>query len=107
MSQQMDLAPVPQFAGADYRPGDHPRLSSQYQRIWRLMSDRHWRTLDQIAEVTGDPVTSVSAQLRHMRKLDFGLNTVEKRRVTPNGLYEYRLIPTWSGSQLVERMASR
>jgi hypothetical protein len=54
------------------------------------MKDGQWRTLEQIADMTGDPTPSVSAQLRHLRKPRFGSHTVDRRHVG-GGLYEYRL----------------
>lgn len=90
---QMDfMDQKPRFNGADYVPGrDNPRLTSQLQRIWNLMSDGSWRTLHQIGEATEDPEASISAQLRHLRKERFGAHQVERRHIG-NGLYEYRLV---------------
>lgn len=95
-----DTTPVPlvpgaatdaEFAGDDYRPGrDRARLAGQIRRVFDLMRDGQWRTLDAIAGATGDPHASISAQLRHLRKPKFGGHTVERRHVG-NGLYEYRL----------------
>lgn len=83
---------APHFNGAGYNTGeDHSRLSIQYQRIFTLMEDAEWRTLDQISALTTDPPASVSAQLRHMRKKRFGSHVVE-RRYLGHGLYEYRLL---------------
>lgn len=83
------------FDGADYRPKwDDPRLSSQIIRVYRLMRDGKFRTLEEIHAGTGDPVASISAQLRHLRKKKFGGHTVNRRirgdRLS--GLYEYQLI---------------
>jgi hypothetical protein len=50
------------------------------------------RTLNELADLTGDPHTSVSAQMRHLRKPRFGSYTVERRRRGDGGLYEYRLL---------------
>jgi hypothetical protein len=57
------------------------------------MSDHQWRTLDEIADVTGDPHASISAQLRHLRKPRFGGYLVEKRSRgrRDQGLFEYRV----------------
>lgn len=86
---QMEL----RFSGADYQPDrDYARLEGQAQRVFDLMRDRQWRTLEQIVEVTGDPHASVSAQLRHLRKPCNGGHNVTKRYVG-SGLYEYQLIP--------------
>lgn len=56
------------------------------------MRDEHWRTLSEIAQVLGYPEASISAQLRHLRKPDFGSYLVDKRR-RPNspGYWEYRV----------------
>lgn len=82
---------APRFDGADYVPArDDDRLSGQYGRIFALMRDGAWRSLPEIARLTGDPPASVSAQLRHMRKPRFGGHQVERRYVR-DGLYEYRL----------------
>ena len=80
------------FDGVDYQPTrDNPRLTSQYKRIFHLMKDGEWRTLGEIADDTGDPEASVSAQLRHMRKDRFGGHAVE-RQYLESGLHTYRLL---------------
>lgn len=86
----------PHFDGPDYDPPlDHGRLTKQHDRIRDLMSDGEWRTLGEIAEATGDPESSVSAQLRHLRKPRFGSFVVNKRRRgnREHGLFEYQLLP--------------
>jgi hypothetical protein len=61
------------FDGPDVVPAvDDPRLQKQHERILTLMRDGRWRTLGEIAAVTGDPEASISAQLRHARKERFG-----------------------------------
>ena len=62
-------------------------------RIWDVVKDQKWRTLRQIADLTGDPEASVSAQLRHLRKPRFGGHMVEREYIL-NGLYKYRVIPS-------------
>lgn len=80
------------FNGADYQPArDDDRLSVQYRRIFSLMQDGQWRTLEEIEQVTQDPQASISAQLRHMRKARFGAHTVNRRYLVA-GLYEYQLV---------------
>jgi hypothetical protein len=84
---QLDL----RFDGADYnRTRDDARLTGQILRVWECMCDGKWRTLKDIAQETGDPEASVSAQLRHLRKPRFGNYTVEREYVS-NGLYKYKL----------------
>ena len=85
------------FNGPDYDPKvDRQRLTGQLLRIFTLMKDGKWRTYREIAEVTGDPENSISAQLRHLRKPRFGAHHLEHRpRAGRRGLNEYRLIVNW------------
>ena len=57
------------------------------------MRNGNWYTLEDIETETGDPQASISAQLRHLRKVRFGGHTIEKRRKgsEKSGLWEYRL----------------
>jgi len=83
------------FDGPAYDPEhDQARLTGQIKRIFNCMSDGEWRTLGEIAGITNDPQTSVSAQLRHLRKPKFGDHTVNKqyRGERKIGLWEYQLI---------------
>jgi len=80
------------FNGDDYQPGrDKKRLRGQILRVYTVIKDGRWHTLRSIADSTGDPEASVSAQLRHLRKPRFGCYDIQKRHVK-NGLYEYRLL---------------
>jgi hypothetical protein len=99
MNAQLSLTLPPRsraFDGPAYdAEHDHARLTGQIRRVWACMSDGRWRTLSEIADATGDPHASISAQLRHLRKRKWGEHTVDKRRRGDpgNGLWEYRLIP--------------
>jgi len=85
--------PQDRFNGSDYVPQrDDVRLRGQQLRVWELMRDNRWHTLRQIAEATGDPEASISAQLRHLRKPRFGAFVIQKEHLG-NGLYQYRLAP--------------
>lgn len=82
------------FDGPDYSPADDKiRLEHQHERIKRVMLDSEWRTLTEISSLTGDPESSISAQLRHLRKERFGAYIVDKRRrgERKDGLFEYLL----------------
>lgn len=82
------------FAGPTYEPrADNDRLTGQLFRVFKLMRDGGWRTLREIADTTGDPEASISAQLRHLKKPHFGGHGLEKRirGERTRGLYEYRL----------------
>ena len=82
---------APRFAGADYdHARDSLRLKGQLERVYKVMITGQWRTLKRIAEMTGDPEASVSAQLRHLRKKDFGSHIVTSRYIG-GGLYEYHV----------------
>jgi hypothetical protein len=83
------------FNGPDYSAGhDNIRLVGQMKRVFHAMEDGEWWTLDELAFATRDPHASISAQLRHLRKLRFGAHTVEKRPRgnREHGLFEYRLL---------------
>ena len=81
MQDQMELNfTATRFNGPCYDPAiDNIRLTGQIKRVFDLMKDGSWRTLDEIAQATGDPHASISAQLRHLRKPRFGSFIVEKR----------------------------
>jgi hypothetical protein len=71
---------------------DFDRIQGQTREIFNLMKDGLWRTLAEIETETGFPQASVSAQLRHLRKLRFGGNTVNKRYRGDTRTWEYQLI---------------
>lgn len=84
------------YNGPDYDPAlDDKRLTKQTGRIYDVMIGGLWLTLFEIATLTGDPESSISAQLRHLRKPRFGSYIVNKRRrgLPGNGLFEYQLLP--------------
>ncbi len=82
-----------EFEGSNYaRSIDHLRLSGQLRRIFILMADGHWRTLSEIEHITGDPQSSISAQLRHLRKEKWGAHKVEKKNNSPGGTWKYRVV---------------
>jgi len=70
------------------------RFDGQIKRVFDLMVDERWRTLDEMSRATGDPHSSISAQLRHLRKPRFGAHTVNKRPRGDrlHGLWEYQLV---------------
>jgi len=100
-----DPLPIPgtiqvRFKGPVYEPKhDLRRLTGQILRVWETMRTGQWRTLREIADLTGDPEASCSAQLRHLRKPRFGGHRVEKRSRGDRkaGLWEYRLIVKFHG----------
>lgn len=90
-STQADLP----FSGPAYDPAkDQTRLSNQHLQIRETMLDGEWRTLKEISALLGYPESSVSAQLRHLRKPRFGSYVVERRARgdRSKGLFEYRVL---------------
>jgi hypothetical protein len=91
---QLDIFTHARFNGPVYNPEfDRTRLTGQLERVYNLMIDGRWRTLDEIAIATGDPHASISAQLRNLRKNRFGSHQLDKRPRgdRSNGLWEYKL----------------
>lgn len=88
--------PSARFNGATYDSAfDQARLKGQIKRVHDAMIDGHWRTLGEIEQMTGDPQASISAQLRNLKKRDFGSHQLEKRARGERtfGLWEYKLLP--------------
>ena len=91
----LDYAESMRFNGPDYDPEkDQARLTGQIRRLFDLMKDARYWTLAEIAEFTGDPEASISANLRHLRKNRFGNHIVDKQRRgrATSGTWEYRLL---------------
>lgn len=83
------LARQPKFNGNDYdHARDRERLTGQIKRVYDVMKSGARLTLQDIADLTGDPHASISAQLRHLRKTRFGGFTINKEHLG-NGLYRY------------------
>lgn len=101
MTRQLSIFDTPEqelsqarFNGSDYVPEfDDDRLRGQMKDIFELMKDGKFRTLREIADITGHPEASISAQIRHLKKPRFGSHTVNKqpRGERERGLWEYQL----------------
>jgi len=92
MYEQSEIDFNAPFDGSDIVPEfDQARLTGQIKRVFNLMKDGHWRTLPEIATQTRDGESSISAQLRNLRKPRFGSFTVDKRRrgEPGSGCWEY------------------
>lgn len=82
---------LPLFDGITYdHERDFERLSGQLGRVFTLMADGRWRSLEDISRHCGGTVASVSARLRDLRKPKFGGYRVDRKYVD-NGLFYYRL----------------
>ena len=80
------------FSGKTYVPQfDRERLNAQQRRVFDLMLDGEWRTLEEIRKVTHDPEASISARLRDLRN-KFAFHVGRRRRGDPrDGLFEYQV----------------
>ncbi len=90
----------PHFDGAVYdKEKDLVRLTGQILRVWDIIKDGQWRTVDEIHSSIivehneNDPECSISAQLRNLRKARFGGHLIDKQRRGGDlsALWEYRL----------------
>jgi hypothetical protein len=90
------------FAGAGYVPRlDRRRLSLQIERIRSYMLVvGEWRTLREIEGALEQtyapaffPESSISAQLRNLKKPPYSCQLLKRRRAGAHGLWEYRLLP--------------
>ena len=107
-----DLFDRPWFDGETFEPRlDLARLGGQMKRVYLVMADGAWRTLEEISVVIGAPEASISARLRDLRKERFGSHTIERRRrgEASKGLFEYRLASpaAWSVVQKSEERDAR
>ena len=75
-------------------------MSSQIERVWEVMREGTPLTVAEIAELTGDAQTSVSARLRDLRKERFGGHTIERRRQS-DGFYCYTLIASGANMEII------
>jgi hypothetical protein len=93
IQQTLDFT-VQKFDGAAYDESlDGKRLQKQIYRIFDLMRDGKFTSLRDIEDITGYGQSSISAQLRNLKKKTFGSHGLEKRRRTVGGgTWEYRLI---------------
>lgn len=86
------------FAGPDYIPKhDQVRLTKKLLMVFELMGDEKFRTINEIyAELDGRVAhTTISANLRHLKKEEFGSHRLNKRRrgEASGGVFEYQIIP--------------
>lgn len=77
---------------------DGHRVLTQLDHIRNVMLAHarggRWRTLRELEDETGYPGSSISAQLRHLRKPAHGAHNVRKRRreSAGEGVWEYRIV---------------
>jgi hypothetical protein len=93
------------IAGAGYDPQfDRARLALQVERVRVFMLRVEWRTLREIKTALEDlyapavfPESSISAQLRNLKKPGYSCRLLKRRRAGIHGpgagIWEYRLLP--------------
>lgn len=93
------------FSGAAYTPDlDRARLTAQIERIRSYMLDAGWRSLreikialERIHAPAVFPESSISAQLRNLKKSPYSYRLEKRRREGIRGpragIWEYRLLP--------------
>jgi hypothetical protein len=69
---------------------DGIRLKGQLLRVFNVLKDGYWVSLEDIARLANAPGASVSARLRDLRKEKFGGYTVHRKN-KGGGLWVYRL----------------
>lgn len=90
-----DIQLEPHFDGRTFESAfDHDRLTGLLARVYEVMADGKWRTLQEIKSAVGNSSdASISARLRDLRKGRFGAHTVNRRSrgERGHGLFEYQL----------------
>lgn len=82
---------APKFDGKTYEEEhDRKRLEGQLERVRKVMLDRRWHTIPELAKLVGGSEAGVSARLRDLRKPKFGGHEIERERVA-GGLFRYRM----------------
>ena len=72
-------------------PSDGKRIANQLDHTRRLMQSGLWFTLGELCAMTGASEAGQSARIRDLRKHPYRYR-VERRRVTGQTRYEYRLV---------------
>ena len=84
------VPPSRAFDGETYVPArDFIRLNGQMRRVYDVMKDGEWHSLQQLIERCGGTAASMSARLRDFRKRKYGARVVDRRHVS-EGFFLYR-----------------
>lgn len=81
---------------------DGERIRRQMQTIKEYMLQEEWKTLQEMENMLHYPQASISAELRHLRKVRFGGYAVDKRRrqCAVGKVWEYRVRVPSESAQL-------
>lgn len=88
MTEQLLFPIGPTFKGSTVTQEDVPRLTSQLERVEKVMSDGCWRGLDALAKLAKCPPASASARLRQMRNSGKNIERINKGQ----GYWLYRWV---------------
>ena len=69
---------------------DGERLEGQFERVWAIMRDGEYHTIQEVAVTTGDPAQSVARQIRYIRSKARGGHVLEREH-RGRGLYAFRV----------------
>ena len=69
---------------------DGERLEGQFERVWAIMRDGEYHTIQEVAAKTGDPAQSVARQMGHIRSKARGGHVLEREH-WGQGLYAFRV----------------
>lgn len=85
----------PHFSGKTYEKGeDQKRLNKQMFSVFDAMIDEQWYTQQEVADKSGQCITSLRARFSDLRQPRWGRQTLLAERVKGgNGLWRYKLIP--------------
>lgn len=70
---------------------DAPWLKGQLRQVFKIMADRQWHTVPQVAAAVGCCQTGASARLRDLRKKKHGSFKIERKRLISGEMCMYRL----------------
>jgi DNA-binding Lrp family transcriptional regulator len=90
----MNLYIVPEtYVKSAFKPILQENLKRrQVDLVFDLMADGRWRTLSEISKRLKQPIQSVSARLRDLRKDEYGGYEVLRERSDKNRTYLYKLV---------------
>ena len=64
---------------------------TQIDRLMNALRSADWLTLPELYAKTNDPIASISANIRNLRKPEHGSREIKRRRRRGN-LFEYHLV---------------
>ena len=106
MADQGDLftyvPPRKAFGGATYDPDrDYVRLHRQLRKVYEVMKDGQWHSLQELVTICGGTAASISARVRDFRKRQYGSRQVDRKHVK-DGLFLYRLVKGYREVDTIE-----